>query len=73
MDACSGANVTLTEYSTLTNNSSCQTIITRTWKATDTCSNSAYISQRILMQDTNPPLMFCSGNKSVECGSSLEL
>ena len=56
LDACSGTNLTLVILNTLTNGNSCQTIITRTWQATDTCTNSAVCSQTVTLMDAPPVL-----------------
>ncbi|MBI5387106.1 MAG: HYR domain-containing protein [Verrucomicrobia bacterium] len=42
---------------------------TRTWLATDLCGNTAACSQSVTVQDTQPPLLACAANKTVECGS----
>ena len=49
MDPCSGVtNITITVISTITNGSTpCNETITRTWLATDACSNSATCSQTV--------------------------
>jgi len=46
-DVCCGTNLMLTVLSTVTNGDTCQAIITRTWQATDCCTNSATCSQSV--------------------------
>ena len=70
LDDCCGTNLTLTILSTVTNGDFCQTIITRTWEATDCCSNSATCSQTVTITDTMPPVLICATNKTVECGAA---
>src|SRR5205807_7792965 len=43
--------------------------VTRTWRATDACSNTAFCSQTVTIVDTEPPNLVCRPNKSVECGT----
>ncbi len=62
VDACCGTNVTITVISTITNSPSCPQIITRTWRATDCCTNSSPCSQTVTVVDTTPPTIFCSSN-----------
>lgn len=69
-DACCGTNLTLAILSTVTNGDACQTIITRTWQATDCCTNSLTCSQTVTVADTTPPGLTCASNKSVECGAA---
>ncbi len=42
-------------------------IITRTWKATDACGNSATCIQIITQVDTTAPVIACPANQTVEC------
>ena len=50
---CGGTNVTLTVLSTVTNGV-CPTLVTRTWQATDCCTNTATCSQTVTLVDTSP-------------------
>ena len=50
---CSGTNVTLTILSTMTNGN-CPQVVTRTWQATDACSNSATCSQTVIFTNAFP-------------------
>jgi hypothetical protein len=62
VDFCGGAintNVTITIVNTVTNGF-CPRFITRTWQATDGCSNSAQCSQTVTVVDTTPPLLDCN-------------
>src|SRR6185436_18366893 len=43
-------------------------IATRTWEASDTCSNRVTCSQIVTVRDTTPPLLSCPSNKTVQCG-----
>jgi hypothetical protein len=62
-DLCSGTNVTITILSTVTNSLSCGYSVTRTWQATDPCTNSAQCSQTILVMDAVPPTITCPSNQ----------
>jgi len=44
--------------------------VTRTWRATDACGNTADCSQKVTVEDHTPPTITCAGNKIVECGKS---
>ena len=71
MDACCGTNVTITMLSTVTNTlAPCSGTITRTWQATDCCSNSATCSQVVTLVDTTPPVIACASNQVVQCDSA---
>src|SRR5579859_6963822 len=59
--------ITTTILSTVTNGT-CPHIITRTWKFTDTCSNSATCSQTVTEVDTTPPTTQCAGMNLVPNG-----
>jgi hypothetical protein len=50
VDACAGTNVTITELNTVTNGSGCFLVITRTWQASDPCTNNATCSQVVTVQ-----------------------
>ncbi|MGD0539508.1 MAG: LamG-like jellyroll fold domain-containing protein, partial [Verrucomicrobiota bacterium] len=67
-DSCSGTKVTLTVLSTVTNGV-CPQVITRTWMATDACSNTATCSQTVTVVDTTPPVLTCATNKTVNCST----
>ncbi len=54
-DSCSGTNVTITIVSTVTNGL-CPQVITRTWRVTDACGNSATCTQTVTVIDTTPPV-----------------
>ena len=66
-DRCCLSNVTVTLVSTITNGR-CPWVITRTWKATDCCSNTSTCSQTVTVVDTLPPTISCSSNKTVNSG-----
>jgi hypothetical protein len=61
-DACSGTNVTITILQTLTNGIPCSQVITRTWQATDACTNSVTCHQKVTVVDTTPPTIQCPTN-----------
>ena len=50
-----------------TQTTGCPYIITRTWRATDLCGNSATCVQTITVQDTTPPLIACPPGQEVVC------
>jgi hypothetical protein len=71
LDSCCGTNVTIVVIGTVTNVlGSCSSIVTRTWEATDCCTNRVQCSQSVTVQDTTPPVLACATNKTVECGST---
>ena len=45
-------------------------VLSRTYRATDICGNSATCIQTITVNDTKPPLIACAADKSVTCGSA---
>src|SRR5205085_1050703 len=47
----------------------CSLAITRTWQATDCCSNTATCSQTVTVADTTPPVVQCSPGIGVICGT----
>jgi formylglycine-generating enzyme required for sulfatase activity len=67
--ASNACNVTISILSTVTNSSGCGYAVTRTWQATDCCTNSAICTQTVTVVSTQPPTLTCAGNKTVECGS----
>jgi autotransporter-associated beta strand protein len=69
LDACSGTNLTVGILSTVTNGTACSKDITRTWQATDPCTNSSTCSQTVTVVDTTPPNITCASDKTAECGS----
>ncbi|HUU45584.1 MAG TPA: T9SS type A sorting domain-containing protein, partial [Acidobacteriota bacterium] len=46
--------------------------ITRVWTAEDACGNSASCSQTITAGDTEPPVIYCPANATVECDESTD-
>jgi hypothetical protein len=70
-DNCSGTNVTIFVWSTVTNTvGSCGNtfIAIRTWEAIDGCGNMNFCSQTVRLIDTTPPIPTCSPNKTIEFG-----
>jgi hypothetical protein len=70
VDACSGARVSATILSTVTNSGPCPWVITRTWLFTDVCGNTNTCSQTVTVEDTTPPVLTCAANKTVPCGTA---
>ena len=54
---------------TITTNGSCPLVVTYTWTARDRCTNSTTASRSVTVRDTLPPVITCSSNKTVLCGS----
>ena len=59
---------TLTVLSTVTNGI-CPKVITRLWLASSLCGWSNFCSQSVTLIDNVPPVIHCSNNKTVPCGS----
>ncbi|MEO6130750.1 MAG: SdrD B-like domain-containing protein [Saprospiraceae bacterium] len=59
-------------YNDVTANGSCpqNKIITRTWKATDACGNTAVCSHVITLTDTAPPVVSCPPSITVDCAAN---
>ncbi len=69
-DACNESSVTVTSVS---NDDSCNEVITRTFTATDACGNSATASQTIIITDTTAPeFTFVPGSIEHSCDESPE-
>jgi hypothetical protein len=67
-DIADGTNLSLVITLTVTNPLCGATFATtRTWTATDSCSNSASFEQTVTIIDTTPPQIFCPSNIVVEC------
>jgi len=71
-DTC-GHPVTVTHMGDSASNgtSSCNNVITRTYKATDTCGNMNTCTQLITVNDTTDPTVTCPGPVSVQCFSQV--
>src|SRR6185369_7874803 len=73
LDICDGTNVVVTITSTVTNLTTprCPGLMTatRTWSATDSCTNVSFCSQTITIVDTTPPNVTCADDQIVECGN----
>ena len=68
-DNCTAASdMVLSVVSTVTNGV-CPRVITRTWRVTDLCGNSATCSTTITVVDTVPPTINCGPNQTVNCGA----
>jgi len=73
IDACSTPTVTASDVTTSVG---CQTVITRTWTATDACGNTATCVQRILVIDRTPPVICISSGNVIatdNCSSSNDI
>ena len=72
-DEIDGFNLVIEVVSTVTNVLSprCPALfsVTRTWRVTDTSSNSAFCNQTVTVLDTQPPDIQCGPDKHVECGA----
>src|SRR5260370_18206585 len=69
-DSCGGP-VTVTWQGDAISSSNCpgQFIISRTYRATDLCGNSATCIQTITVNDTNPPSITCPTNLTASCAA----
>ena len=69
-DDCSGANVTYSDSSVL---GTCDenSVITRTWIATDGCGNTASCTQKITVRDTTAPTITCPPNATLDCEGTI--
>ena len=48
-----------------------ESVITRTWTATDACGNAITCDQIITVEDTTPPVIVCPADVTVECDASI--
>ena len=65
------SEVLVSVQSTVTNTGCGNSFIaTRTWQATDACTNNATCSQTVTNLDTTPPVLVCATNKTVEHGAA---
>src|SRR5205823_10086074 len=71
-DSCGGP-VTVIWQGDAISSSNCpgQFVISRTYRATDTCGNSATCTQSITINDTNPPSITCPTNLTPNCASQV--
>ena len=70
-DTCGNATITvLNTVTNLTGHCGNTFDVTRTWRATDVCGNSAECSQKVTVEDHTPPTITCVPNKTVECASA---
>src|SRR5205814_1288649 len=71
-DTC-GGSVTVSWQGDSISSSNCpgQFVISRAYRATDQCGNSATCTQLITVQDTNPPSITCPANLTVNCASQV--
>ncbi len=49
-----------------------ESVITRTWTATDACGNATACDQIITLEDTTPPVIVCPADLTIECDASTE-
>ena len=70
-DGCSGTNVVIRPFSTLTNTADgCTYEITRVWEIFDPCTNRTTCTQVITVIDTTSPMLTCAPSKTVQWGSA---
>jgi hypothetical protein len=71
-DNCNGVPV-ITFVSDVTSNLTCvnQFLITRTYRATDECGNSATCTQLITVNDQTPPTLTCPADVTFTCASAI--
>ncbi|PWU20576.1 MAG: hypothetical protein C5B50_03685 [Verrucomicrobia bacterium] len=73
---CCGTNITITVISTVALNNNGQGVCfqqyQRTWSITDCCGNTQTCRQTVTITDTTPPIVSCSRDKNVECGTDWE-
>jgi len=71
-DNCGGGS-TVSFISDVITNQTCTNrfILTRTYRATDACGNSASCSQTITVFDNTPPTILCPANITVQCASQV--
>ena len=67
-DNCGTATVTHVGDSS---NGDCPLVITRTYRATDSCGNTADCTQTITVDDTTPPQITCPGDVTVQCADDV--
>ncbi|MBA7636768.1 hypothetical protein ES703_44396 [subsurface metagenome] len=66
-DNCTPAvNMTFSDVPSVVN---CETIITRTWRATDACGNETAGDQAIHLVDTTNPVLMLPPDVTIECGA----
>ncbi|MEO6131506.1 MAG: T9SS type A sorting domain-containing protein, partial [Saprospiraceae bacterium] len=72
-DNCTGAAPIVTFVSDVNSNQTCANrfIVTRTYRATDACGNSATCAQTITVFDNTPPVITCPTNTTVQCASDV--
>jgi len=61
-------SVTITHVGDASDGQSCPETITRTYRATDDCGNFVECTQTITVNDTEPPVVTCSGDLDVTIG-----
>ncbi|HJW29407.1 MAG TPA: hypothetical protein VJ508_09155, partial [Saprospiraceae bacterium] len=68
-----GGTPTVTFVSDVTSNQTCTNryTLTRTYRATDACGNSATCTQTIVVNDQTPPTLTCPVSGSVSCASQV--
>ena len=71
-DNCAGT-VTVTHVSDVITNMTCvnRFTLTRTYRATDECGNSATCAQVITVFDNTPPMITCPANVTVQCAADV--
>ena len=72
-DNCSGATPTVTFINDVTSNQTCANrfTVTRRYRATDACGNSASCSQTITVNDQTGPTLTCPAPQTVSCAEQV--
>jgi hypothetical protein len=68
-DNCGNSNLIPVLVSAVTNGA-CPWTVTLVWKATDYLARTNMCNQAVTVIDTNPPVMNCVGNKTVQCNTT---
>ncbi len=73
-DNCTGG-VTITHVQDIISNQTCTNryLVTRTYRATDACGNSATCNQLITVNDQTPPAITCPANITVQCAAQVPI
>src|SRR5262249_37286071 len=64
------SNASLSYVQDVVVTNSCGLLITRYYQAVDSCGSTSSCSQVILVANTNPPVITCASNQTIECGTA---
>lgn len=67
-DNCTAASDMVLSIVSTTTNGVCPRVITRVWRVTDLCGNSATCTETVTIVDNVPPTITCGPNQTVNCG-----